>query len=195
MRPTENLLQNCEAMSQQPAKRARQKAFTYIGLLILIALIGIALTATAELVSTVVQREREQDLLFVGIAYANAIDSYRRNSPGVRQFPSTMEDLVKDPRFPNTRRHIRRLYRDPITESSDWGIVRGPGNGIVGVYSKSQREPLKKAGFPRRHEYLAGAKQYSEWRFLARSLGEESGNESAAADEGRSSPQPPLLRK
>ena len=179
----------------QPAKRTRQKAFTYIGLLILIALIGVALAVTAELVSTAVQREREQDLLFVGIAYANAIDSYRRNSPGVRQFPSTMEDLVKDPRFPNTRRHIRRLYRDPITESSDWGIVRGPGNGIVGVYSKSERAPLKKTGFPRRQQHLAGAKQYSEWRFLARSLEEESGNESAAADEGRSSPQPPLLRK
>ena len=167
------------------AQRARRSGFTYIGLLILIALVSVALTATAELISTAVQREREQDLLFVGIAYANAIDSYRRNSPGVRQFPSSMEELLKDPRFPNTRRHIRRLYRDPITESSDWGIVRGPGNGIVGVYSKSQREPLKKAGFPRRYQNLTGAKQYSDWRFMARSLSEESGSEGAATDDGR----------
>jgi type II secretory pathway pseudopilin PulG len=177
-------------MRQRRSKRARQKAFTYIGLLILIALIGIALTATAELVNTAIQRDREQELLFVGIAYANAIDSYRRNSPGERQFPMRLEDLLKDPRFPNVRRHIRRLYRDPITNSSDWGLVHGPGNGIAGVYSKSEREPFKKAGFPRRYDQLGGAKHYNEWQFIGRSLAEESGGESAAADEGAAGPKP-----
>ena len=171
-------------------KRLRSRGFTYIGLLILIALIGVALTAAAELTSTALQRDREEQLLFAGSAYAAAIDSYRRNSPGAREFPQTLEVLVKDPRLPTVRRHIRRLYVDPITESLDWGIVRGPNNGIVGVYSKSEREPLKKANFSRRYQNLAGAKQYADWKFMARSLGEESGSESAAADDGRALSRP-----
>lgn len=178
-------------MPQRPSPRAKQTAFTYVGLLILIVLISIALTATAELVSTAVQRDREEQLLFVGIAYAEAIDSYRRSSPGVRQFPTTLEELIRDPRFPNVRRHIRSLYRDPITESSDWGLVRGPANGIVGIYSQSEREPFKKEGFPRRYSQLAGAKSYTDWQFLAHSLAEESGSEGAAADESRDRPQSP----
>jgi Type II secretory pathway, pseudopilin PulG len=178
-------------MPQRPSPLAKQTAFTYVGLLILIVLISIALTATAELVSTAVQRDREEQLLFVGIAYAEAIDSYRRSSPGVRQFPTSLEELIRDPRFPNIRRHIRNLYRDPITESSDWGIVRGPANGIVGVYSKSEREPFKKEGFPRRYNQLEGAKTYADWQFLAQSLAEESGSDGAAADESRNRPKSP----
>lgn len=167
----------------------RQRGFSYIGLLILVALLGVALTAAAELTSTALQRDREQELLFVGQAYANAIDSYRRSSPGARVFPETLEELVKDPRLPVVKRHIRRLYRDPMTGSMDWGLVRGPGNGIVGVHSKSEHAPIKQAGFPHQFNF-AGAKQYTEWQFIARSLGEESGGDGAAADSGASMKRP-----
>lgn len=174
-------------MSASPTRRCG--GFSYIGLLILVALIGVALTAAAELTSTALQRDREQQLLFVGKAYADAIDSYRRNSPGTRSFPETLEELLKDPRLPVVKRHLRSLYRDPMTESMDWGLVRGPGNGIVGVYSKSERVPIKQAGFPRQFNF-AGAKQYTEWQFISRSLGEESGTDSAAADDGASMKRP-----
>lgn len=167
----------------------RNAGYTYIGLLILVALLGLALSAAAELTSTALQRERELELLFVGAAYAEAIDSYRRHSPGARTFPEKLEDLMKDPRLPVVRRHIRKLYPDPMTGTMDWGLVRGPGNGIVGVYSKSEDAPIKQANFPRRFNF-AGAKSYQEWKFIARSLGEESGGGDPAPYDGASMKRP-----
>src|SRR5690606_5191204 len=111
------------------SRRRASRGFTYIGLLILVALIGVALTAAAELASTALQRDREQELLFIGAAYVAAIESYSRHSPGGNEFPQQLEDLIKDPRLPSLRRHIRRLYRDPMSGSMDWGLVRGPNDG------------------------------------------------------------------
>lgn len=44
----------------------QQKGFTYLGLLFVVALMGIALAATGSLWVVERQREREQELLFVG---------------------------------------------------------------------------------------------------------------------------------
>ena len=45
-------------------------------------------------------------------------------------------------------RHLRRLYRDPLTGSADWGVVKGPDGGVIGVYSQAPGKPLKQDGFP-----------------------------------------------
>src|SRR5690606_4138073 len=119
------------------------------------------------------QRDREQELLFIGTAYVNALERYRRVSPGAPQYPVKLEALLADPRFPQVQRHLRRLYADPITRSNDWGLLRGPNNGIVGLYSKSDQKPLKKAGFPRRFDHFTGATRYSDWRFIVRALEDE----------------------
>lgn len=150
-----------------------QRGFTYIGLLILIALIGIALGVTGELTSTISQRDREQQLLFVGDQFALAIAAYSEHSPGAAKYPKSLEELLKDERFPNVRRYLRRIYFDPMTNSSDWGLVMGPENGIVGVYSKSQRAPLKKKGFSSEYAAFTDAKHYSDWQFLGGSLDAE----------------------
>jgi type II secretory pathway pseudopilin PulG len=143
----------------------KTEGFTYIGLLILVAVIGIALAGTAEVISTEARRDREQELLFIGTQYAAAIASYRASSPGAEAYPTTLEALLEDKRNPAMVRHLRRLYRDPMTRSADWGLLRGPNNGIIGVYSLSPEAPLKAAGFPKRYEDFATAKTYQDWQF------------------------------
>jgi|SRR5690606_14890507 len=180
------------ALRQATSQPRASSGFTYIGLLILIALIGVALTAAADLTSTALQRDREQELLFIGAAYVAAIESYSRHSPAGNEFPRQLEDLIKDPRLPSLKRHIRRLYRDPMSGSMDWGLVRGPNDGIVGIYSKSERAPIKQAGFPPQFNQFSSAKQYADWRFVANTLGNASGDESAAAyDSGAMKRTPP----
>ena len=44
-------------------------------------------------------------------------------------------------------RHLRRLYRDPITGQDEWGLVEAPGGGVMGVYSRSEDEPIKSGNF------------------------------------------------
>ena len=58
-----------------------------------------------------------------------------------------LEELLQDPRYPDIRRYLRKIYLDPMTGSAEWGLVTGPGGEIYGVHSLSGDEPLKKANF------------------------------------------------
>ncbi len=123
------------------------------------------LAAIGEVASTTAKREKEAELLFVGDQFARAIAEYHASSPGAPQYPQKLEELLADNRYPNARRYLRRVYPDPMTGRADWGLVRGPGGGIVGVHSQSMDRPLKTANFPPGYESFAGATVYSAWRF------------------------------
>jgi type II secretory pathway pseudopilin PulG len=142
-----------------------QRGFTYIWLLLAIGLVAAGLAATAEVASTAARRDKEAELLFAGDQFARAIARYRAAAPGSQVYPQRFEDLLADNRFPNVRRHLRRVYRDPMTGSTDWGVVRGPNGGIVGVYSTSTALPLKTANFPKEYAAFAGAPSYRDWVF------------------------------
>ena len=88
------------------------------------------------------------------------------NSPSAaKQFPTTLEDLIADKRFPNTKRHLRKLYNDPMTFGKSWELVLQQGQ-IVGVYSKSKLKPIKKISFQPPYETFAEAAEYSDWKFI-----------------------------
>jgi len=147
---------------------ARSEAgFTYIGILLAMALFGVALGATGELWRTAAQREREQELLFVGSQFRNAFLSYYGGTPaGKPRYPRVLEDLLEDTRFPVPRRHLRRIYADPMTGKADWAIVDAPGGGIAGVHSRSEAKPLKTGNFAAQDAKFEGAEHYSDWKFV-----------------------------
>jgi type II secretory pathway pseudopilin PulG len=140
--------------------------FTYIGLLILIAISGIALAGVGIVWHQDVQREREKELLFIGEEYRKAIGSYYENTPSqVKQFPKKIEDLLLDNRFPNIKRHIRKLYKNPVTFGKDWDLELQQGK-IIGVYSPSELAPIKKVGFMPQYATFGDAQKYNEWKFI-----------------------------
>ena len=131
----------------------REAGFTYLGLLILVAILALATSATLTLGGIVQRREAEERLLEVGDAYRRAIASYLNSSPaGDRRYPGALADLLRDPRYPGVRRHLRRLYPDPISGSNEWGLVAAPGGGIMGVHSLSNAKPIKVADFDLENE-------------------------------------------
>jgi len=150
---------------------SRQRGFTYIGTLILIVLGGIALAGAGEVWHTTSQREKEKELLFVGNQFRQALALYLQNSPGAQRYPQRLEDLLEDPRHPNVRRYLRQIFVDPMTGKADWGLIRQPGGGIIGVHSLSDARPYKVANFAVGEEDLAGSLRYSDWRFTAQSTG------------------------
>lgn len=144
-----------------------QRGFTYIGVLIAISLIGIGLALAGETWRITAKREKEIELLSIGNQFRQAIASYYYASPGVaKQYPPSLEDLLKDPRYPGTRRHLRRIWDDPMTGKPDWGMVAGPGNTIMGVYSLSDKTPLKQGGFLGRDAGFEDSGSYQQWRFV-----------------------------
>lgn len=149
--------------------RLQSAGFTYIGLLILVALTGIALSVVSQVWLTVQARDKEEDLLYVGNEIRRAIELYYQNTPPgmTERYPRRLEDLIKDPRYAGTRRYLRRIYRDPITGSREWGYQKA-GDLITGVYSLSNREPVKKFEFRAVDQSFEGKTRYSEWIFTPR---------------------------
>lgn len=154
--------------ARKPAgSRCRIGGFTYIGLLIMIAVIGVAATATLQLGAVVQRRAAEEELLAIGAEFRAALISYANATPaGQRRTPDTLEDLLKDARFPKPRRHLRKRYLDPLTGNDEWGIVLAPdGGGIAGIHSLSNAVPIKIANFAPPFRHFDGATSYREWVF------------------------------
>lgn len=148
-------------------KARREEGFTYLALLFCVAVLGAVLAVTGIVWSTAQQREKERDLLFVGNEFRKAIASYYEKSPGtVKRYPNNFNDLLKDNRMLSTVRHLRRVYTDPMTQKAEWGIVRAPDGGIMGIYSFSTATPIKQANFPSPELEFEKAKSYADWRFI-----------------------------
>src|SRR5688572_19154677 len=101
----------------------KQLGFTYVSALILIAGTGAALAAFAEAWSHARQREKEAELMWIGNQFKQAIGAYYHRSPGtVKRYPETLEDLLEDKRHLTTQRYLRKIYADPLTGATDWGL-------------------------------------------------------------------------
>jgi type II secretory pathway pseudopilin PulG len=150
-------------------RRRRQRGFTYLSLIILVAIIGLVAAATLKM-GYVIQRSRaEEQLLDIGAAFSDALQSYADATPaGLPPQPPSLKDLLKDPRFPGVRRHLRQIFIDPMTGKPEWGIVYlGDKVGVLAVYSLSDARPVKIGNFPPRFVGLEGKDKLSEWRFAA----------------------------
>jgi type II secretory pathway pseudopilin PulG len=141
--------------------------FVLIGMFMLIMLSGLVMVQASMRWQTQVLREREQELLKVGLAYRDAIGRYYNQTPGVvKTFPPTLEVLQEDTRFPTARRHLRKVYLDPITQREGWGLVMAPSGGIMGVYSLSDKAPFKTKGYRGELQHLNDKRYYGEWYFV-----------------------------
>lgn len=150
--------------------------FTYLGLLFLVALLGMTAAAASTLWSVEDQRLRERELLFIGRQFQLALQDYRSlplpppeagvapaaGPPSDR--PGSLDDLLRDPRVPYVRRHLRRLYVDPFTGRAEWGVVRDAQQRIVAVYSLSTRRPLRRANLGAA-SVPGDARSYRDWVF------------------------------
>jgi type II secretory pathway pseudopilin PulG len=140
-----------------------QQGFTYLAMLLGVAIMGATLALTGVTWQTVVQREKETDLLFVGGEFRRAIQKYYADH---RLYPRQLADLLKDPSFPGTRRYLRKIYYDPVTGKKEWGILRTPDGSIMGIFSISDDAPLKTAGFALADLDFEGKGRYSDWQFV-----------------------------
>jgi type II secretory pathway pseudopilin PulG len=148
-------------------RRYGQQGFTYLMVLVCVVAIGLALAGAATVWATSARREREQELLWVGGQYRLAIRRYYEQGPGgIRMYPRSLDELLEDRRWPQPRRHLRRMYVDPVTGTVDWQPVLTPDGQILGVFSPSEALPLKRAGFEDAYSDFAAAKSYADWRFV-----------------------------
>ncbi|SFU89515.1 type II secretion system protein [Pseudoduganella namucuonensis] len=147
-------------------RRRHCGGFAYIWTLMLIGFMGASLVIGSELYATAARRDKEAQLLFVGHEFRQALGRYHeaKGAGGVAQYPLTLEELLKDPRYPGAKRHLRRLYADPVTGKAEWGLIRQQGR-IVGVHSLSELQPIKQGGFHEEDRMLHKKARYADWLF------------------------------
>lgn len=143
-----------------------QRGFTYIGLLIMVAIVAAGATAALEAGATLQRRDVEAELLAIGGEFRAALQSYADATPvGMPQAPLELRELLRDPRYPGLRRHLRRIHPDPLSGKSEWGIVRAPDGRIAGIHSLSRTPVIRRASFPLGLEHFATAARHDEWVF------------------------------
>lgn len=149
----------------------RQSGFTYVGLLIAVALVALAGATVLESGAQWQLRGQEAELLAIGQEFRAALRSYAEATPlGQPDAPQELAELLRDPRQPGIKRHLRRIYPDPLTGQKAWGLVRRPDGRIVGIHSLSRSPTLRRSGFPVGLEAFAAARRHDEWIFALQAL-------------------------
>jgi type II secretory pathway pseudopilin PulG len=160
-----------------------QRGFSYLWLLLLIAILGFGLTIASEFLVTAQQRDKERELLAIGHQFRQAIASYYEfQNPAVvnsasqattatganpanrREYPSSLDNLLLDERSLVPKRHLRKIFVDPMSGKSEWGLYK-QGGRIVGIFSLSEKEPIKVDGFEANDGSFRQKTKYSEWIF------------------------------
>lgn len=144
----------------------RQTGFTYVGLLIAVAVIAAGATAALGAGASLQQRDSEAELLAIGQEFRRALQDYADATPvGQPDAPREMAELLRDARQPGVRRHLRRIYPDPLTGKAEWGIVRFPDGRIKGMHSLSRTATIRRAGFATGLEGFEKTERHDEWVF------------------------------
>lgn len=136
--------------------KKKEKGFTLIELMVVIAIIGILATMAVPTYKNIVQRAKETVLKHNLFAIRDVIDQYYQDKS---KYPSSLQDLVSEGYFRGS------LPIDPMTSKADWVEVPFTGNekgqleptegeeamGIWDVHSASEEISLD------------GQTKYSEW--------------------------------
>lgn len=103
--------------------RTGEAGYNMVMLVVAITLLSIVVATVLPLASTEIRREKEEELIFRGFQYAEAIRIFhQRNS----RYPVKLEELLEaKPRV------IRQLWKDPMTKDGKWGLIfQNQGNPI-----------------------------------------------------------------
>lgn len=129
--------------SRKPGRRFSW-GFTLIELMVVMVIIALLLTIAVPRYFDHIDRAREVTLQESLNVMRDAIDKYYGDTG---KYPQTLDELV-------TRRYLRRIPVDPLTDSSKtWIVVPPPLPAPAGVYDVHSGAPGKgRAGTP-----------YGEW--------------------------------
>lgn len=134
--------------------RANERGFTYLWVLVAIALLGLGLAAVSEVWATSSRRQKLVELEWIGGQFSRAIGSYYQSTLGaVKSYPASLQELIDDRRYLTTRRHLRTIYANPFTGKQDWEPVVAADGRIRGIRVAA---PLDEGGGAREFVYEPG---------------------------------------
>lgn len=146
--------------------KRRQRGVALLLVLLALAVVGLISANALQAGAQVTRRDAEEELLAIGQAFRQAVLSYVNTTPGQAVLgPRSLDELLRDPRVPGLRRHLRQIPHDPLTGRSDWGLLKSPDGQIIGIYSLAEGQPIKRAGFEPAQARFTDAPNYQAWVF------------------------------
>ena len=148
-----------ESAGSKLKAQSSQRGYTFIEIAIVTAIIAILASAVLPLLKVTIQRNREIELRRALREMRTAIDKYKdaadqneiaNPSTTAEGYPPTLDTLVEGVQAANDStgkklRYLRRIPRDPMTKSTDWGMRSSRddpqskswgGQNVYDVYTK-----------------------------------------------------------
>ena len=128
-----------------PDQRAsREAGYNLVMLVVAITLLHIALAVALPVWTTTVRREREQEAIFRGLQYAEAIRVFQQR---FGRYPTTLDELLEmEPRS------IRQLWTDPLSKGAElpFGLLVPAGSaGQIGTTGGRRGQGADRGSFQR----------------------------------------------
>jgi len=100
-----------------PSRQDRKSAgYNLVVLAVTITVMNILVAKALPMWSHQIQREKEAELIFRGLQYAEAIRLFEVNNG---RLPTKLEELIAD----GQRRFIRQLWTNPMSDDGEWGLI------------------------------------------------------------------------
>jgi type II secretory pathway pseudopilin PulG len=119
-----------------------ERGYTLAVLAVFTTVLLVSLSGAAINWQKAMQREREEELIFRGKQFMRAIELWQRKFPGT--YPMTIDALLST----NNTRFLRKRWKDPITNSDDWRLIKiNPDGSISGLTIIPSSSPLGPSSF------------------------------------------------
>jgi general secretion pathway protein G len=144
-----------------PARKANQRGFTLIELIVATAILTILTMMALPLARVTIQREKERQLRAALWEMRDAIDRYKdaaemgkfQTKVDSQNYPPDLDELVKGVEAQGGKkiRFLRSIPMDPMTKTKEWGLRSMQddpdsdswgGQNVFDVYTKSEGEAL-----------------------------------------------------
>jgi type II secretory pathway pseudopilin PulG len=122
-----------------PGRERGKKAaagYNLVILMVLLTVLNIVIAASLPAWSGVIRQEKEEELVFRGLQYAEAIRVFQNR---FQRPPIRLEELIEvEPRS------IRKLWKDPMTENGKWALIPLQGPAGLEVQNPMESEDGRK---------------------------------------------------
>ncbi len=92
----------------------RKEGYILIILMVAVFIMAIGFLIATPIWKTQIQREKEEELIFRGKQYAEAVRLFQIKYPG--SFPKSFEELLEE-------KCLRKMFKDPMTEHGEWDVI------------------------------------------------------------------------
>ncbi len=96
-----------------------REGYTLLIVVFAVMVLTIGLLVAIPVWETQLQREKEEELIFRGLQYVEAIRIFQEKNPG--RFPESLDELFDEDS--DEPKYIRKLFPDPMTEDGEWNVI------------------------------------------------------------------------